>query len=112
MERDEIAVAALGPVVVDEPVPDGAGRVGQKGPFVLFIAEDRLIEREHGDAQLVLVAVRRRGLDAFGRLAVDKAHILLDERVGRLRIGFGRIDLGHDGVFRPYHPNPSILLRG
>ena len=103
MERDHIPVAALGPVVVDEPVLDGPGRIGEEGPPVLLIAQDRLVKGQHGDAQLVLVAVLRGGMDEFYRLAADEPHVLPDQGVRRLRVRLRRVHLSHDAVFRAYH---------
>ena len=57
MEGDHIAVALLRPVVVDEPVADGPGGVGQEGAPISLIGQHCLVEGQHGDAQLVLVAV-------------------------------------------------------
>ena len=85
VEGDHIAVALLRPVVVDEPVFDGPGGVGQKGAPALLIGQHRLIEGQHGDAQLVLVAVFRGGVEKLHRLRADKAHVLTDEGVRRLR---------------------------
>lgn len=84
MEGDHIAVALLCPVVVDEPVFDGPGGVGQKGAPALLIGQHRLIEGQHGDAHLVLVAVFRGGVKKLHRLRPDKAHVLTDEGVRRL----------------------------
>ena len=96
------------PVVVDEPVPDGPGRIGEKGPPPLFIAQNGLVEGQHGDAQLVLVAVLRGGVGEFYRLTANEAHVLADQSVRRLRVRFGRVDLAHDAVFCPHHFDPSI----
>ena len=84
VEGDHIAVALLRPVVVDEPVFDGPGGVGQKGTPVSLIGQHRLIEGQHGDAQLVLVAVFRGSVDELHRFGPDKAHVLTDEGVRRL----------------------------
>ena len=84
VERDHVAVALLRPVVVDEPVFDGTGGVGQKSAPALLIGQHRLIEGQHGDAQFVLVAVFRGGVEKLHRLRADKAHVLTDEGVRRL----------------------------
>ena len=84
MEGDHVAVAFLRPVVVDEPVFDGPGGIGQEGAPALLIGQHRLIESQHGDAQLVLVAVLRGGVEKLHRLRADKAHVLTDEGVRRL----------------------------
>ena len=51
MEGDHVFVAFFRPVVVDEPVFDGPGRIGEKSAPSFLIGQDRLIEGQHGDAQ-------------------------------------------------------------
>ena len=108
MEGDHVSVPLFRPVVVDEPVPDGPGRIGEKRPPPLFIAQDGLVEGQHGDAQLVLVAVLRGGVGEFYRLTANKAHVLADQAIRRLRVCLRLIYLAHDAVFCPHHSDPSI----
>ena len=101
-------MALLRPVVVNEPVSNGPGGIGQKGSLGLFIAQDGFIEGQHGNAQLVFVAVLQSSMGKFYRLAADKADILPDQGIRRFRICFRRVDLAHDAVLRPHHTDPSI----
>ena len=111
VEGDHIAVALLRPVVVDEPVFNSTGGVGQKSAPALLIGQHRLIEGQHGDAQFVLMAVFRGGMKKLHRLRADKAHVLTDEGVRRLWIRLGRSYLGNDVVLCAHHCHPSIPLR-
>ena len=111
VEGDHIAVALLRPVVVDEPVFNSTGGVGQKGAPALLIGQHRLIEGQHGDAQFVLMAVFRGGVEKLHRFRADKAHVLTDEGVCRRRVRLGRLHLGNDVVLCAHHCHPSIPLR-
>ena len=111
VEGNHISMALLRPVVVNEPVPDRPGGVGQKGAPALFIGQHRLIKSQHGDAQLVLVAVLRGGVDELHRLRADESHVLTDKGVRRLRVRLGRLYLGRDVVLCAHHCYPSIPLR-
>ena len=56
LQRSVAAVAALGAVVVDQPVADWrAPQRGKKRAAALLIVQNRLIEGQQGDAQLILV---------------------------------------------------------
>ena len=111
MERDHIPVALLRPILVDEPVADGPGGVGEEGTSAFLVGQNRLIESQHGNAQLVLVAVLWGGVNKFHCLRADEAHVLLDESVRCLCVRFCRLHLGRDVVLCPHHFHPSIPLR-
>ena len=107
MEGEHIPVPPFRPVVVDEPVPDGPGRKGEKGPPAFLVPQNGLIKGQHGDAQLVLVAVLRGRVDKLHRLTANKSHVLPDQGVRRLRVRLRRIYLAHDAVLCPHHVDPS-----
>ena len=100
-------MAFLCTIVVNQPVANSPGRIGQKGAPALLIAEYGLVKRQHGDAQLVLMAILRGGVGELHRLAADKPHILPNQKIRRFRIGFCRLDLSHNAVFRPHHFDSS-----
>ena len=111
VERYHVPAALLRPVVIDEPVLDRPGGVGQERAPTLVIGQHRLVKGQHGDAQLVLVAVLRGGMDELHRLRADKSHVLTDQGVRRLRVRLGRLYLGRDVVLCAHHCYPSIPLR-
>ena len=90
-------------VVVDQPVANAARGVGQKGTPQTLIAQDGLIEGEHGDAQRIVMRLVQRAFDKFGRLAADEVHVLADQGIGRVRIGLGGLDLKDDLMLCLYH---------
>lgn len=113
IERTVAAVAALGAVVVYEPgayYPRGEAEEAAAGAL---IAQRGLIEREHGDAQLVLAVAKAELL----RLGADEAHVLAYKRVGGVRVGlrgehhFNYVLLRRDHLYPPYAHAPVTLSR-
>ena len=97
--------------MVDETIPNGSGGIRQEGPAALFIGQYRLIKGQQGDAQFILVAVFRGGMNKLHGFRPDKAHILLNESVRCLRVCLCRLYLGRNIVLCAYQCNPSIPLQ-
>ena len=62
------AVSVFLPVIIDKPVLDGPGSVGQEGAPAFLVGQNRLIKGQHGDTQLVLMTILRDSMDEFHRL--------------------------------------------
>ena len=84
------------------------GRKGEKGATSLFVGQNCLIKGQHGDTQIIFMAIFWGCVDKFDCLTADETHVLLDQGVRRLGVAFGLMDLGRDVLCRPHHFDPSI----
>ena len=60
VKGDHLPVAALLPVMIDQPVPDPPAGKSQKCPPGFFIIQDCFIESKHGNRKLVILPFHRR----------------------------------------------------
>ena len=109
IQRDLPGVALLHSLIVDQAVADGSGRQLQEGASAALIRHRRLVEGEHGNAELIVLPLNGDTLQKLCRFRLDERQILPDKRIGGLRVLLRRSHAAHDLMLHAViHSCPSI----